>query len=346
VSKPWDAPRGVCSRSLTVSQRATSRRRDTPCHRRRTTNLGVLPRDLPRRSIARFRPGLPPQKIPGAHSPRGHGARRTAEQEEWTRVALGKAPTPPRVTLGADDPAAAPAGSADSAGRVAIPAGDLRDVPAARTGWPGSPARCRSQSAAGARTSLVVPRQPSSVRASPASSSSASRLQRALEAQARTALRRIAGSESWLFNTAFRGSRPVPKKCGGWDALFSTGFCGSGTPISPPCRYRWATASLGSRSLCRNAPFGWWVAVAVDHFSRRVLGAAVFRSEPAAGDVTRALSRVHAAVRRCPAHLITDHFIGDGSPRGVVTIRKPGAVGLHRCLLRHSVESVHKNPWG
>jgi putative transposase len=54
-------------------------------------------------------------------------------------------------------------------------------------------------------------------------------------------------------------------------------------------------------------PFCWWVAVVVDHFSRRAIGSAHFKKEPAACDMTTFLGRVCRHIKRWPAHLITDH---------------------------------------
>jgi len=56
-------------------------------------------------------------------------------------------------------------------------------------------------------------------------------------------------------------------------------------------------------------PFCWWVAVAVDHFSRRVMGTAIFKKEPSAAEVVRFLGRVCRRIRRRPDHLITDHGV-------------------------------------
>jgi putative transposase len=47
----------------------------------------------------------------------------------------------------------------------------------------------------------------------------------------------------------------------------------------------------------------------VDHFSRRVLGAAVFPKEPTASDLTRLLDRLCRTLGCRPAHLITDHGV-------------------------------------
>jgi putative transposase len=54
-------------------------------------------------------------------------------------------------------------------------------------------------------------------------------------------------------------------------------------------------------------PFCWWVAVVVDHFSRRAVGSAHFKKEPTARDMTTFLRRVCRRIQRWPAHLINDH---------------------------------------
>ena len=47
----------------------------------------------------------------------------------------------------------------------------------------------------------------------------------------------------------------------------------------------------------------------MDHYSRRVMGTAVFLKEPTSAEVARFLSRVCRALRSQPAHLITDHGV-------------------------------------
>ena len=62
-------------------------------------------------------------------------------------------------------------------------------------------------------------------------------------------------------------------------------------------------------------PFCWWVALAVDHFSRRVMGFAVFRGEPSSAAVRRFLKGVFRSVGQRPRHLISDQgtqFIAKG----------------------------------
>lgn len=53
-------------------------------------------------------------------------------------------------------------------------------------------------------------------------------------------------------------------------------------------------------------PFCWWVGVAVDHFSRRVMGFAVFRCQPASADVRSFLEQSSRDVGRQPRYLVTD----------------------------------------
>ena len=44
-------------------------------------------------------------------------------------------------------------------------------------------------------------------------------------------------------------------------------------------------------SLAQRWPFCWWLAVVIDHFSRRVMGVAVFRKQPDSGQVTAFLAK-------------------------------------------------------
>lgn len=60
-------------------------------------------------------------------------------------------------------------------------------------------------------------------------------------------------------------------------------------------------------ALPQRWPFCWWVAVAVDHYSRRVMGTEVFPSTPSARDVTRFLGAICREGRCRPGPLITDH---------------------------------------
>jgi len=54
-------------------------------------------------------------------------------------------------------------------------------------------------------------------------------------------------------------------------------------------------------------PFCWWVAAAIDHLSRRVVGITKFKKEPTANDVTKFLDRTCKKHRCRPGHIISDH---------------------------------------
>ena len=60
-------------------------------------------------------------------------------------------------------------------------------------------------------------------------------------------------------------------------------------------------------AIAQRWPFCWWVAVIVDHYSRRVMGIAIFKAEPSAMEIVRFLRRAGRRVGRWPAHLISDH---------------------------------------
>ena len=49
---------------------------------------------------------------------------------------------------------------------------------------------------------------------------------------------------------------------------------------------------LGPNSLSQNWPVCWWLLNVVDHYSRRSMGFAVFKSEPSSEEVTAALDRI------------------------------------------------------
>ncbi len=53
-------------------------------------------------------------------------------------------------------------------------------------------------------------------------------------------------------------------------------------------------------------PFCWWLAVAVDHFSRRVVGFAIFRREPSSRAIRKFLGGAFRAAGETPKHLISD----------------------------------------
>jgi transposase InsO family protein len=53
-------------------------------------------------------------------------------------------------------------------------------------------------------------------------------------------------------------------------------------------------------------PFCCWLAVAVDHFSRRMMGFAVYRSLPSSAAVRRYLEEIFRKAGKRPAHIISD----------------------------------------
>lgn len=59
-------------------------------------------------------------------------------------------------------------------------------------------------------------------------------------------------------------------------------------------------------ALPQSWPFCWWVAVVVDHFSRSVVGLAVFFGPPTASEMQRSLSRAIHRVGNPPKYIITD----------------------------------------
>jgi len=85
-------------------------------------------------------------------------------------------------------------------------------------------------------------------------------------------------------------------------------------------------------------PFCWWFLVVVDHFSRRVMGFAVYRAQPSSAAVRRFLNCSFRGAGERPAHLISDQgtqFIAKGfrrwsRRRGVQ--HRFGAVGKYGSL--------------
>ena len=83
-------------------------------------------------------------------------------------------------------------------------------------------------------------------------------------------------------------------------------------------------------------PFAWWIALAEDHFSRRVMGYALFRKEPTSIQVRAMLGRVIAAAGKAPRYLVCDkgpQFWCDGFKdwchRKGIKPPRYGAVGKH-----------------
>ena len=53
-------------------------------------------------------------------------------------------------------------------------------------------------------------------------------------------------------------------------------------------------------------PFCWWIAAVVDHFSRKVIGFAVFKKKPSSFEVRSFLGRAFKKAGRAPRHIIMD----------------------------------------
>jgi transposase InsO family protein len=53
-------------------------------------------------------------------------------------------------------------------------------------------------------------------------------------------------------------------------------------------------------------PFCFWVAVVIDHYSRRIMGLAVFRQQPTSLAVRTILARIVRTAGACPRYLVTD----------------------------------------
>jgi len=82
-------------------------------------------------------------------------------------------------------------------------------------------------------------------------------------------------------------------------------------------------------------PFCWWVAIVLDHYSRRVMGFAVFSNIPSSEDIQAFLDRTIQASAASPKHLISDkggQFWCDGFKawcRRRTIEPRFGAVGKH-----------------
>ena len=89
-------------------------------------------------------------------------------------------------------------------------------------------------------------------------------------------------------------------------------------------------------ALPQRWPFAWWVAVVVDHFSRRVMGAATFNTQPNCPAVCAFLGRTIAKAGKAPRYIVCDRgkqFDCDAFRRWCKRkgIKRPryGAIGHH-----------------
>jgi putative transposase len=75
--------------------------------------------------------------------------------------------------------------------------------------------------------------------------------------------------------------------------------------VIPTARGFWTTWLPFTLPQCW--PFAWWLALAEDHFSRRVMGYAVFLKEPSSAEVCMMLGRGIAVAGKAPRHIVCDH---------------------------------------
>jgi putative transposase len=59
-------------------------------------------------------------------------------------------------------------------------------------------------------------------------------------------------------------------------------------------------------TMAQRWPFCWWVAIVLDHFSRGVVGRAVFKQQPSAADVVRVVEAARKQAGGAPKYIITD----------------------------------------
>lgn len=117
-------------------------------------------------------------------------------------------------------------------------------------------------------------------------------------------------------------------------------------PISRGCWTAWLPFSLPQLW-----PFCWWIAVVVDHYSRRIQGVAAFRRQPNSEAVRAFLGRTIQRVKASPKHLICDkgsQFFCEGFE---VWCRRPeikprfGAVGQHGSIAIVERRSLPSKPY-
>ena len=72
-------------------------------------------------------------------------------------------------------------------------------------------------------------------------------------------------------------------------------------PIGPGFWTTWQPFSLP-----QFWPFGWWIGVIMDHYSRRIMGITLFRQEPTSQAVRAFLGRVISTAGAKPRHLVSD----------------------------------------
>ena len=83
-------------------------------------------------------------------------------------------------------------------------------------------------------------------------------------------------------------------------------------------------------------PFCWWVAVAIDHFLRRAMGCAAFKSQPTSAAVRAFLGRTIAKAKTTPKYIVCDrgrqfdcNGFRDWCRRKGIKSPRYGAIGQH-----------------
>ena len=74
--------------------------------------------------------------------------------------------------------------------------------------------------------------------------------------------------------------------------------------VVPTCKG--LSSMLSGRGFAQSFPYCWWVAVIIDHFSRKVIGFAVFENQPDSEELIKVLNK---GIKRCgkkPKHIISD----------------------------------------
>jgi putative transposase len=107
------------------------------------------------------------------------------------------------------------------------------------------------------------------------------------------------------------------------------GFCCSWMPFVLPQKW----------------PFCYWVAVAIDHFSRRVMGVTAFKNQPSCREVCGFLGRTIAKAGNAPRHIICDRGGQFDCPAFRKWCRKKGMKPRYGRIGKHGsiavVERVH-----
>ena len=89
------------------------------------------------------------------------------------------------------------------------------------------------------------------------------------------------------------------------------------------------------QALVQVWPFCWWMAIVVDHYSRRIMGVAVFKKQPASIDIRQFIARCISKAGTAPKYLICDkgvQFWNEGFKQWCKrkTIKpRFGAIGKH-----------------